>query len=202
MQDFIRGIIILITAITLPITGLFTHSKPAAKPILTPTSTISTSISPTLPVSLTPTSPPYAVEVLSSTKTSNSIQSPIIEMKVTNVSIKPYITNVGIDICIFVDESGKEYKGNLFSAESVLDKAILTGTSQNIVISNGSIYLTGYDRKLDGFEKCGYQEDGTKGCSYITPTLSIKECTVFITSDGKQASNRWGKNPIKVEFPR
>ena len=47
MFDFIKGIIIFITTITLPISGLFVHSKPVASPILTPTPTISISISPT-----------------------------------------------------------------------------------------------------------------------------------------------------------
>lgn len=53
MFDFLKGIIIFLTAITLPITGLFTHSKPV-KPILTPTPTFSINISPT-PKEATPT---------------------------------------------------------------------------------------------------------------------------------------------------
>lgn len=47
MSDFIKGIIIFITTITLPISGLFAHSKPIAKPNLMPTPTISISTSPT-----------------------------------------------------------------------------------------------------------------------------------------------------------
>lgn len=47
MENLLHGIIIFITTITLPLSGLFGHSKPALKPILTPTPTISISISPT-----------------------------------------------------------------------------------------------------------------------------------------------------------
>lgn len=53
MFDFLKGIIIFITTITLPISGLFVHSKPVVKTTPTPTPTISISISPT-PKKLTP----------------------------------------------------------------------------------------------------------------------------------------------------
>ncbi|MBU3979263.1 hypothetical protein KJ980_08285 [Patescibacteria group bacterium] len=48
MFDFFKGIIIFFTTITLPISGLFVHSKPVVKPTIVPTPTISISISPTL----------------------------------------------------------------------------------------------------------------------------------------------------------
>lgn len=55
MFDFLKGIIIFITTITLPISGLFVTSKPVTKPTLIPTPTISISVSPT-PKNSIPTS--------------------------------------------------------------------------------------------------------------------------------------------------
>ncbi len=89
MFAFIEGIIIFITTITLPISGLFVHLKPAANPIVTPTPTISTSISPT-PKKLSPTPIKQIIKNESSYQYNSVPNSPTQNSEPQNPGLKTY----------------------------------------------------------------------------------------------------------------
>lgn len=137
----------------------------------------------------------YKVDVVSSSNVQHDVT---FELKITNISVLPMITNFSFYECNYVDGNGTEFKGNLMT-ETALEKAILPNESQTVSIT-GLPNLNGYDRKNSGFEKCSFQEDGNKSCDIVS-NLKIRDCTAYITTDGKQSSNGWGSDPIKVSFP-
>lgn len=149
----------------------------------------------------TPSEAPYSVKVASVSRVSDSPQGIDYKAEIKNISVKPFITGFAFFECEFVDNNGKEYMGQLFNDDGpAFSKAILPGKSQSLTRKVGMVELLGYSRTLDGFSKCDYQQDGTKTCS-IVKDLSVKSCKAYVTSDGKQVSNGWGKYPIEIQFP-
>jgi len=123
-----------------------------------------------------------------------------IQATIKNISVKPYITNFGFYECNFIDGKNNKYSGNHISTETIFNPAILPDKSQDFVIKDATINIQGLKNTIEGLEKCLYDDKGNNQCNLIT-NLKIIDCIGYITTDGKQASNAWGGNAIKVEFP-
>jgi len=141
----------------------------------------------------------YSVKVESSSKVMPISPNDVkYKVKIENISTEPYITNFAFYECEFKDSTNQMYKGKLMT-ETKFDKAVLIGESQTISITSQA-NLDGYDNTLDGFKKCEYGQNGENKCT-IVKDLSVKSCTAYITSNGKQSSNGWGTDTLKVDFP-
>lgn len=99
----------------------------------------------------------------------------------------------------FIDGENNNYAGSIY-AETTFNQAVLPDKSQDFLAKDAGIYIQGMDNTLEGLKKCSYDDKGKNQCSLIT-NLKIIDCIGYITTDGKQASNAWGGNAIKVEFP-
>lgn len=124
-----------------------------------------------------------------------------INLKVTNISVTPFIGVVAVNECNFVDTQGEKYKGKFLNAQYTFPKALLPEENGEAPIpflsldldGGGGIGYGGYK------QKCSYDDQGYNVCSNIKP-LRITECTVYVIPTG-QASNGWGLFPLKVAFP-
>lgn len=143
--------------------------------------------------------PQYSVEVLSSTPANQEApQDVTINVKLSNIGVKPFITNFTFNECKVIDGDGKEYQAG-FTGDKSFEKAIATGTSQTFLFVS-QIGVNGYDHHISGLRKCDYQENGEKVCT-VLKNVRVKSCVAYITSDGSQASNGWGKSSLTVDFP-
>lgn len=118
---------------------------------------------------------------------------------IKNISAKPFITNLGFDKCNFIDGKNNKYPGSL-SGDVIFKKAVLPDESQDFIFKDTSANVLGLGHTVDGLQKCSYDDKGINKCEIVND-LKIVNCVGYITTDGKQASNEWGGNPIKVEFP-
>lgn len=142
----------------------------------------------------------YSIKVKSASQVQDESPHDVTyQLEISNISIQPYITNFSFNECQFTDDRGIEYPGQMMT-ETVLDKAIVAGASQKMTIRSQA-NIAGYSDSSRGFQKCSYQQDGSKQCSTPLSNIRIKQCKAYITSDNGQASNGWGNNPILVEFP-
>ena len=128
----------------------------------------------------------------------------VFEALVKNISISPYITNFAFYECDFTDDTNKFYKGSLMD-EKILDKAILPGESATIIFNDANTSIknlerSDYSQVNKMWRECAYDEKGQNSCRNIEG-VKITSCTARISSVKKQASNGWGENPIKVDFP-
>lgn len=144
---------------------------------------------------------------------STSGMDTIISLSLKNLNVKPYITDLGMERCVYTDSNGKEYKGKILAGYS-FKKAIVpeeTGdvrliTSQVDVSLNEDDEVScepeqrviGYN-KLQNRTKCVFNDSGACSCRDLGD-LKIKECEFRITENGKQASNGWGKYPSMVNM--
>ena len=137
--------------------------------------------------------------------------SMILSIKLKNLNASPFITNIGADSCILVDNKGNKYKAD-FPAENQLEKALLPGeeiliesfdgplmisfTQEGEVACNSKEQIGDWNSNM---VKCIYDETGTCVCSDIGALL-VDSCNFGITTDGRQAGNGWGKYPMTVKF--
>ena len=141
--------------------------------------------------------PKYSVEVTNVSDVITEPHSVAYQATLNNISAEPYITNFAFSKCQFEDAGGNTFVGSLMT-ETSFKQAIMPGKSQSITVSDpASVY--GYTNSGKGFEKCEYDASGIKLCS-VLPELHVKSCIAYITTDGSQASNEWGRNPIEVTF--
>lgn len=113
-------------------------------------------------------------------------------MTLTNYSVEPYITNFSFNECVLVDRQGKEYLGSIPYSEKEFNKAILPGESVTLSLVS--------DVEAQAFNDCSRGSDGQKVCTTISD-VHIKSCKAYVTNDGGQASNGYGKDLLIVDFP-
>jgi|SRR3989344_4873289 len=143
--------------------------------------------------------PQYTVEVLSSTTAKQEApQDVTIKVKLSNFGVTPFITNFAFSECKFVDGDGKGHEGR-FMMEKSFEKAISPGTLQTFSLT-GQAEVNGYEHHVSGLRRCDYQASGEKVCS-VLKDVRVKSCSAYITSDGSQASNGWGKSSVIADFP-
>lgn len=133
-----------------------------------------------------------------------------LSVRLKNLSVTPFITNLGTDSCTLTDSKGRRYPAE-FMSESKLKKALLPGkeTSINIVRQLLSVSLlqkgeVACDNPNDGPNdgiKCIYNNLGECVCENLGD-LKINDCIFRITTDGKIASNNWGKYPLTVTIEK
>lgn len=129
--------------------------------------------------------------------------------KINNISAKPFITDVGFDKCVLVDQNGVKYSGFLMNAGYKFTKALLAGESSDFYLKTvcGSMDHAGNNIRLDYGgngsipRECKYDANGNTVCQNIEG-ISILSCNANITTDGSQVSNGWGKYPIEIQFPK
>lgn len=130
------------------------------------------------------------VETMSSTQSSGRLNFPV-ELK--NVSVKPYITNFAFSDCQYLDTKGNSHQIYLQNADVRFDKAVLPGATANFTIKSERIGIV--------LQQCSYDSGGNHVCQTIEFS-KITSCKAYVTTDGSQASNGWGKYPIVVNFPQ
>jgi hypothetical protein len=126
------------------------------------------------------------------------------EAVVTNKSVNPYITDFAFYECNFTDKDKNTYQGTVM-AEKKLDKAILPGESEKIVFNDTNTSIKNLKRldylsANETWQKCSYDENGQNTCKYIQG-MKITSCKAYISSDGSQSGNGWGKDPLNIAFP-
>ncbi|MFH1407512.1 MAG: hypothetical protein ABIG91_00520 [Patescibacteria group bacterium] len=142
--------------------------------------------------------PQYSV-VIKSTPTFDSYGFVTFETTIKNIAVMPYITNFGLYDCNFVDSKNNKYSGS-FDTGIAFNQAIFPDKSQDFVVKDAGIGVSGLDNTTEGLKKCFYEDKGYKKCELVDD-LTIVDCMGYVTSNGKQASNGWGENPIKITFP-
>jgi hypothetical protein len=133
-----------------------------------------------------------------------------LSVRLKNLSATPFITNLGTDSCTLTDSKGRQYPAE-FISESKLKKALLSGeeTSIDIVRQQLRVSLiqkaeTACDNPNGGPSdgmKCIYNNSGKCVCENLG-VLKISDCIFRISTDGKQASNGWGKYPLTVTIEK
>ena len=135
-------------------------------------------------------------------------------IKLKNLNVEPFITNLGTDSCNITDSKGRKYLA-AFTSESKLKKALLPGEEalvdiarqrlETSFIQEGEVACTKegvYPNDLiDGNFKCIYNSSGECICEDLGD-LKINDCIFRITTDGKIASNNWGKYPLTVTIEK
>ncbi len=163
---------------------------------ITPTTTL---LSPITTPTLTPK---YSVTIVRRPVPSSHGFS--FEAIVKNISIYPYITNFAFYECDFLDKTNRTHKGELMD-EKLLSKAILPGESATIIFNDVNTSIKNLERRdysvaSETWYECAYDEKGQNFCKNIEG-MRITNCTAYTSSTKKQASNGWGENPLKVNFP-
>lgn len=149
-------------------------------------------------------------------ETSPSIQrrEATFRIKLKNLNVEPFITNLGTDSCNITDSKGQKYLA-AFTSEIKLKKALLPGEEVLIdIIRQGlgtffiqegevacakeGIYPNAFVE--DNF-KCIYNSSGECTCEDLGD-LKINDCIFRITTDGKIASNNWGKYPLTITIEK
>lgn len=124
--------------------------------------------------------------------------------QVKNVSVKPYITDLGFYECLFTDSTNTNYKGKLGGANVHFDKALLPSGVTNAEFKNvGQAYLDIGASANYGTSYLTYKYRDANGDT-ITKTingLKIVNCTAYISSEDKGAGDGWGQTPITIKFP-
>ncbi|HUW71981.1 MAG TPA: hypothetical protein VMV66_02245 [Candidatus Humimicrobiaceae bacterium] len=149
-------------------------------------------------------------------ETSPSIQrrEATFRIKLKNLNVEPFITNLGTDSCNITDSKGQKYLA-AFTSEIKLKKALLPGEEIAIDIARqrlGTSFIQEgeiacakegvYPNDLiDGNFKCIYNSSGECVCEDLGD-LKINDCIFRITTDGKIASNNWGKYPLTVTIEK
>lgn len=136
------------------------------------------------------------------------------EVKLKNLNVTPFITNLGICGCTLSDLKGKTYRTE-FSGEGRLKKALLPGEEASLnffstfshreFVKNGEVECRG-ENTLDfimldwskNIVKCIYNQSGECACEDLGP-MHVVNCDFSISTDGKQASC-WGKYPTTVKI--
>lgn len=133
-----------------------------------------------------------------------------IKIKLKNLNVTPFITNLGTDSCTLTDSRGKKYSAS-FTGERKLEKALLPGEEISTSIFRGRLEVSllqwgevvcdkegvKTNNWRDNEIKCIYDDSGKCTCEDIGP-LKVDDCTFRISTDGKQASSGWGKYPLTV----
>jgi hypothetical protein len=152
--------------------------------------------------------------MIESSPSINAIASNASEMSLSirlkNLSIIPFITNLGGENCTLTDLKGRQYPAQ-FMSENSFKKAILPGEESLIDIVRQPLYVSlvqkgevACDNPNDGISngiKCVYDESGECACENLG-VLKVSDCVFRISTDGKQASNGWGKYPLMVSIEK
>ncbi len=131
-----------------------------------------------------------------------------LKIKLKNLSVTPFITNLGSDSCTITDSKGIKHLAE-FTSETKLKKALLPGEESSIDIvrqrlrtsylQEGEVACSkeGIDPSslINNEVKCIFNNSGECVCENIS-ILKINDCIFRITTDGKQASSGWGKYPL------
>lgn len=186
MLDFLKGIIIFITTITIPISGLFVHSKPVTKPTIAPTPIISISISPT-PKKLSPTPSQKIIENENSYQYNSVPNTPILNPEPQNSRIKTYpIIPIG-DLSSLSTKEKQQMIEIYNEFLKTLNLQYLTPQQQEEIFKQkASTYLDNYKRQLEQ-EKRQLQENVNQlnqQLNQIPPTdTPIPTATPFISPE-------------------
>jgi len=121
----------------------------------------------------------------------------------TNKSVEPYITNVGLNGCEVVDTNGTIYfVGAMY--EKQFEKAVLPGESVLVIVDNVRIFLdTGNcqikDSPNNATQICNYNQQGKCECLDVA-VKDLYSCNLAVSTDGSQAGNGWGiqENTFKL----
>jgi len=137
-----------------------------------------------------------------------------LKIKLKNLSVTPFITNLGTDSCTITDSKGRKHLAE-FTSETKLKKALLPGEESSIDIvrqrlrasflQEGEVACSkeGIDPSslINNEVKCIFNNSGECICEDIS-TLKINDCIFRITTDGKLASNNWGQYPLTVTIEK
>ncbi len=184
MFDFLKGIIIFITTITLPISGLFVHSKPVVKPTLTPSPTISISISPT-PKKLTPTPSKQVVKNDNNYQYNSVSNTPTPSPVSQDPGLKTYPINSIGDLSSLSALEAQQMREiyNEFLATPNL-QYLTPQQQQEVFKQKASTYIDNYKRQLEQ-EKSQLQENVNQlkqQLNQVTPTNTpIPTPTPFVS---------------------
>jgi len=128
-------------------------------------------------------------------------------VEIKNLSVSPFITNVGLNNCQIQDSLGNVYNASTYGNEIQLEKALPMGESTTITFKN-----VGLDPELVGesevgcrpknhkkLEKCIYSAQGDCDCTPLGNVI-LTQCEVAISNNSTQASNGWGTNEQNLIF--
>lgn len=120
--------------------------------------------------------------------------------QIRNVSVKPYITDLGFLDCIFIDSTNTTYKGTL-NAGIRFDKALLPSQSKNAEFKDTSAMYLNNGAHLSDFTYQSRNADGEIVTKSIKG-LKIVSCTANIsTNDTSVSMVGEGEMPLTVKFP-
>lgn len=131
-------------------------------------------------------------------------------LNLENIKVEPFITNIGVNGCRLVDDSGNVYGASTYSNELELEKAIVTGESKTIKFTRiglmpnfnkeNEVSCKGNEEgSLMNMKKCVFNSEGQCECTNIGK-LELQSCEFAISSNGSQAGNGWGMHQQTVNF--